>query len=313
MAVVLELAWTVPGSAAQVSTGDYVTTIVSHFPEGTSFPGAGGARISPDGRYVAFGGDSLIVSPGLFIRDLLTAETSLITLTPGGLPIEGTATPGSFSRDSRYFVFMSGDPSLITEPHNAKLHIYVYDLVAGTNTLVSRANDQSLANNHCQLYSKKSISADGRYVVFLSRSTNLAPDDTNGKDDVFVRDLVSLTTTRVSVSSSGAQASDWSVQPSISNDGRFVTFHSRATELVSGAGGSYSSIFLHDRATGSTEWISRSTAGLAPNGASTSAVISGNGNYIVYSSVASNLVAGDTNGKLDVFRYEQDSSHDGTH
>ncbi len=79
-----------------------------------------------------------------------------------------------------------------------------------------------------------SISGDGRYVVFRSRAGNLVVGDTNGSDDIFVRDTVNATTTRVSVDSAGAEGSSNSFDPSISGDGRYVAFASRAGNLVAG-------------------------------------------------------------------------------
>jgi Tol biopolymer transport system component len=154
------------------------------------------------------------------------------------------------------------------------------------------------------------LSADGRYVAFASEATNLVPGDTNGYVDVFVRDRVKGTTTRVSVSSSGAQGNGFSSAPSISADGRYVTFASYASNLTSGdknsaTGGS--DVFLHDMKTGKTVIVSKSYKGTSSNGESDFPQISGNGRYVVFDSIAVNLVKGDKNTFGDVFVWDRKS------
>jgi hypothetical protein len=89
------------------------------------------------------------------------------------------------------------------------------------------------------------ISANGRYAAFQSFATNLVPGDTNGIDDVFVHDMQSGTTIRVSVDSNGIQANNLSVSPFISADGQYTVFQSFATNLVSGDTNGYADIFIH--------------------------------------------------------------------
>ena len=94
---------------------------------------------------------------------------------------------------------------------------------------------------------RPSVSADGRYVAFHSQASNLVPGDTNGTADVFVRDIVTGITTRVSVDSAGSQADGDSWEPSISADGRYVAFYSGASNLVSGDTYGLTDVFVHDR------------------------------------------------------------------
>jgi archaellum component FlaF (FlaF/FlaG flagellin family) len=116
--------------------------------------------------------------------------------------------------------------------------VFVRDIVAGTTTRVSVASDGAQANGSCY---EPSISADGRYVAFESLASNLVPGDTNAVPgdpwtglDVFVRDTVAGTTTRVSVASDGTEANGDTGEPSISGDGRYVAFESWASNLVPG-------------------------------------------------------------------------------
>jgi Tol biopolymer transport system component len=153
-----------------------------------------------------------------------------------------------------------------------------------------------------------SLSADGRYLAFASEATNLVPGDTNGFVDVFVRDRVKGTTARVSVSSSGAQGNGFSSAPSISADGRYVTFASYSSNLTSGdknAATGGSDVFLYDRKTGKTVMVSKSYKGGSSNSESDFPQISGNGRYVVFDSIATNLVKGDKNTFGDVFVWDR--------
>lgn len=145
------------------------------------------------------------------------------------------------------------------------------------------------------------ISGDGRYVAFQSAASNLVSGDTNGRTDVFVRDLQTGQTQRMSVSSSGAQGTGNSGYPDLSDDGRYVIFISRARNLASGDTNVFDDLFVHDRTTGATSRLTRGVGGAQINGNTISPEISGNGQVIVFGSEASNLVSGDTNRVADVF------------
>jgi Tol biopolymer transport system component len=149
--------------------------------------------------------------------------------------------------------------------------------------------------------SQSEMSADGRYVAFVSGSRTLAPGDTNGQPDVYLRDRVAGTTTRVSVSSSGDQGNGRSDGPSISRDGRFVAFFSYASTLVSGDTNGKPDVFLRDVVAGTTRRVSVSSGGQQGNGDSSFASVSDDGRLVAFQSVASNLVNGDGNGVYDVF------------
>jgi Tol biopolymer transport system component len=146
------------------------------------------------------------------------------------------------------------------------------------------------------------ISADGRFLAFDSHASNLVTGDTNERNDVFVRDRTSGTTTRVSVRTGGEQSNEASYLRAISADGRFVVFSSYASNLVAGdtAGCNgerltCSDVFVRDRMSGKTTRASMGSGGKQANGDSGEAAISADGRFVVFSSYASNLVAGDTN------------------
>ncbi len=190
----------------------------------------------------------------------------------------------------------------------------VFAVVAGVALLssgcayVARAsvNGSGLAGNGASYTG--ALSGDGRDVAFASAASDLVSGDTNGSSDVFVRDLNSNGTERVSVDSSGTQADGASGgegrPPTISPDGRFVAFGSDAANLVSGDTNGRSDVFVRDRQTATTERVSVATGGNEGNdssGASGPVAVSTDGRFVAFASDASNLVSGDTNGRSDVF------------
>ncbi|MCA9956309.1 MAG: hypothetical protein KC434_16385, partial [Anaerolineales bacterium] len=174
-------------------------------------------------------------------------------------------------------------------------------------------------NGHLAESYQPALAGNGRFVTFYSYATNLVPDDTNLTLDVFVRDRDTdadgifdepgaVLTERVSVSSSGGQSNGGSGWGSMTADGRFVTFYSYATNLISGVNGAQQQIFLHDRQTGETIRLSETSSGDNPNNNSNGSMIAADGNVVAFTSLASNLVDGDTNGTYDVFLYDPTAS-----
>lgn len=161
---------------------------------------------------------------------------------------------------------------------------------------VTDAPDGTPANG---FHSKPALSGNGRCVVFESTASNLVAGDTNDVADIFVFDSATRTTTRESVGGGGAQANGASSQPVISDDCRFVVFESAATNLAAGA--NTKQIYLRDRSAGSTTLVSVSSTGAPANAEATYPAISGDGRVVSFTSTASNLVAGDTNGYDDIF------------
>jgi Tol biopolymer transport system component len=148
---------------------------------------------------------------------------------------------------------------------------------------------------------KASISADGRFVAFGSHATNLVSGDTNGVEDVFVRDRKLNKTTRVSIGTGGTQGDSASYSPSISADGRSVTFASDATNLAPGDTNAHTDVFVRDRKLHRTRRVSLNTHGTQGNDSSYSPSISADGLSVAFVSDATNLVSGDTNARTDVF------------
>jgi Tol biopolymer transport system component len=148
------------------------------------------------------------------------------------------------------------------------------------------------------------ISGDGRFVAFSSSASNLVPGDTNDTQDVFVHDRQTGSTTRVSVGPGGVQADGGSGGPAISADGRFVAFTSTATNLVPNDDGQ-ADVFVHDRQTATTTRVSVGTGGVQGDMESGNASISADGRWVAFDSLATNLVADDTNAQQDVFVHDR--------
>ena len=172
--------------------------------------------------------------------------------------------------------------------------------LAATLERVSVASDRTQGNSFS---SDPAITPDGRFVAFDSSASNLVPGDTNGFPDVFVHDRLTGITTRASVGPNGVQGNSSSRAPSISADGRFVAFYSSATNLAAGVTSVLSQVYVRDRQLGITMLVSASSGGSPGNNSSfsTNTAISADGRFVTFNSAATNLVAGDTNAKTDVF------------
>lgn len=146
-----------------------------------------------------------------------------------------------------------------------------------------------------------STSADGRFIAFHSAANNLIPGDTNNKQDIFVFDREMKTMQRISITSDGEQANDYSLRPSISGDGRFVAFMSYANNLVDHDHNHQLDVFIHDRQDKTTELVSISTDGKAGNTKSMNPTISSDGRFVAFVSFSNNLIDEDINENPDIF------------
>jgi Putative Ig domain/Fibronectin type III domain/WD40-like Beta Propeller Repeat len=288
------------------------TTRVSIATDGTQGNGYSCcSAISADGRYVAFRSDASNLVAGdtngfgdEFVRDTTTGATTRVSVATDGTQANEHSHGSALSADGRYVSFASMASNLVAGDTNAASDVFVRDQVAGTTTRVSVASDGTQGNGSSGS-GGSAISANGRYVAFVSYASNLVAGDTNGSPDVFVHDMVTGATTRVSVASDGTQANDysWNV-PAISADGRYVAFYSSASNLVVGDTNNSTDVFVHDTVAGTTTRVSTATGGTQANNNSRSVAISADGNYVAFASDASNLVAGDTNNATDVFMHD---------
>ena len=174
-------------------------------------------------------------------------------------------------------------------------------------SLVSGSCDGGPANGNSHL---AAVSADGQFVAFYSDGTNLVPGDTNGQPDAFIRDRASGAVELLNVSSDGQIGNHESAHPRPSGDGRYVTFHSLASNLVPGDSNERPDVFVRDRVLGTTERVSVCASdGSEANAGSGGQVITPDGRYVVFVTGASNLspldIQSDT---LDIYLHDRQTS-----
>lgn len=235
-------------------------------------------------------------------EEVASDEILRINLKEDGSESDGGSAGAAINGDGRYIAFTDFSDTLIPGDTNNDNDIFLFDRESGGIRRISVSSGGVESNNNS---SRASLSDDGRYIAYQSLATNLVAGDTNVREDIFVYDQVLGATTRVSVSSGGVQGDGHSTISSISGDGRYVAFTSVSTNLVAGDTNGVSDVFVHDRQTGQTTRVSVNSGGTEGNGASTTPQLSYDGRYVVFSSSASNLVAGDTNGASDVFVHDR--------
>lgn len=273
---------------------------------------AGGAAISDDGRYIVFAshasnlvaGDSNLAQD-VFVRDRQLGSTTRVSVDSSGNQSSSYSYAPAVSGDGRHVAFASLADNLVVGDGNGSWDVFVHDRQSGATTRESVGAGGIEADG---VSLEPDISDDGRFVAFSSSATNLVVGDSNGTDDVFVRDRQGGATTRVSRASDGTQGDQYSLYPSLSTDGRFVAFWSTADNLVTGDSNGFDDTFVHDRQAGITTRVSVSGAGAQGNAESELPRISGDGRFVVFDSLATQLVAGDRNGGRDVFVHDRQLS-----
>lgn len=267
-----------------------------------------GMAISTDGRYVVYTSWATNLVPNdtnnavdVFVYDRLAKTTERVNVGPGGVEANDGGSGVAISGDGNRIAFASWATNLVDDDANGATDVFVRDRAAGTTTLVSRYTGSATIEGNAAS-DEPAISADGRFVVFTSGATNLiaAGTDTNGVDDIYLRDLNSTATQRVSVSDTEAQATNSSMYATVSASGRFIAFRSNANNLVAGDTNGDADIFVRDMS-GTTIRASVSDTEAQANGASTRPAISWGGTVVAFESDASNLIDTDTNGATDVF------------
>jgi hypothetical protein len=283
----------------------------SSAPTAEAVPTASGASdypsLSSNGQFVVFESTAPDVVPNdtngtgdVFLRDRSSGAVEAVSVSNSGTLGSEYSWSGHVSPDGRFVAFTSSAGNLVLNDTNGADDVFLRDRQSGTTTRVSVSS--SGAQSTDGYAETPGLSSNGRYVVFAANGADVVAGDTNGSEDIFVRDTQAGTTTRVSLGAGGVQANGASSAPSISNDGRYVAFQSDATNLVSGDTNGEGDIFVRDRQAGTTTRVSVAPGGgQATGGTSYMSQISGDGKSVVFVSLATNVVSGDTNGKQDVF------------
>lgn len=264
-----------------------------------------GPSLSADGRLVAFtsfannmvSGDTNQL-PDIFVRDLQAGQTIRVSVGTGGVQANSMSQQADISGNGRYVVFRSWATNLTQFDTNMATDVFRHDMQTGETLLVSAAGLSNVGNGESRT---PTISFDGRWVAFESVASDLVPDDHNGKFDVFLRDMICWFTARASVSTSNVEGDDMSTQATVSDDGRFVTFFTFASNLVPDPVAINENVVTRDFWNWTTTLSSVNTPGMPANFISRAATISANGRFVAYESFGSNLVPIDTNSVLDVF------------
>ena len=273
--------------------------------DGAQPNGASGVtEFSADLRYVVLWSDASNLVPGdtngerdCFVYDRGTGQITRVSVATDGTEANRRCEAPQMSPNGRFIVFNSEATNLVAgaDANGFASDIFLHDRSNGRTTRLSvnsagiQANDQS---------AQPALSGDGRFVAFWSWANNLVPGDTNIAPDIFLRDIEFESTIRVSVSSSGGQGDELSRYPSISTNGRWIAFASRATNLVDATemgdrDHTQEDIYLHDRATGETTRISEHPDGTPFDGDSYQPALSSDGQTVMYRTRGWNIVAGD--------------------
>jgi len=294
-------------------TGD--VELASLAADGTQGDGSSSLpSVSDDGQLIAFESLATNLVPGdtngtldVFVKDMTSGALERVSLTWLGTESTGNAFAGIISGDGRYVAFQSsaGDLTGGTDTLGF-IDVFVRDRQLGTTKLASPASGGGFANGNSLV---SDLSRNGRWVVYRSVADDHVGLDTNSQQDVFRYDLQTGSTVRVSLGPQllpglWAQGDGDSSGGAVSDDGATVAFDSFATNLDSNDTNGAFDVFVRDLQTGTTTLVSRGPGGVSASGSSNSASLSGDGNTVVFASLASDLVGNDTNGQRDVFAYD---------
>ncbi len=227
-------------------------------------------------------------------------NTARESVDSSGIQANGRSGTPSISADGRFVAFESDAANLVPGDGNHSRDVFVHDRRTGITTLASVDSSGGQADSNS--YSP-AISADGRYVAFVSGATNLVPGDANRHADVFVRDLMADQTVRVSVGDFGIEGNGDSFDPAISADGRYVAFASHAYNLVSQDWNQSPDVFVHDCLSGTTQLVSVSSSGFLDYGGSSHPSLSADGRFVAFASRA-RLVPNDHFDNSDIYTHD---------
>ncbi|TMC01639.1 MAG: hypothetical protein E6J35_10425 [Chloroflexi bacterium] len=257
---------------------------------GTVLPGV----ISANGRYVVFTSTATnlagVSGANVYRHDRTAGTTVLVTVAKTGLPSVAGGFGPTVSADGRFVGFASAGNDLVDGDTNGAVDVFLRDMVAGTTTMVSATQTGAPGDLSSGLTSSSGaheISDDGRYVAFTSNATNLVPTPNNGKQQVYVKDMLTGVVTRASVDASNAAGNDTSSVPALSGNGRVVAFVSQAANFSLVSTSHTGQLFVRDLETATTTLESVTSAGTPTLSRPASApALSFDGRYLAFESQA---------------------------
>jgi len=275
-----------------------------HEGDGASYDPPG---VSADARFVAFVSSATNLVPGdangvddVFIKDRRTGKLTMVSSaadsTPGNAASYGSP---SLSANGRFVAFRSDASNLVPNDTNKVSDVFIKDVQTGAIERASTAADGTQGDK--LVVHGTAISGDGRYVVFPSSATNLVPGDTNASVDMFVKDRQTGAIIRANTSATGAQTTSYTLMPTITADGTKVAFVAWGDTLIPGDTEDTPDVFVKDLRTGAITRVNTSSDGTVSESEPYAPVISADGRWVAFSSLASNLVRHDTNNVDDVF------------
>ncbi|MET9913771.1 hypothetical protein ABZZ74_44730 [Streptomyces sp. NPDC006476] len=228
--------------------------------------------------------------------------TVLVSVGLGGRPANGPSERASISADGRLVVFTSHASNLVRGDRNDCTDVFLRDLDRGTTVRVDRGWDGTESDGCTGI--DPIISADGRYAVYSADSTNLVRGVRDGRSHIYRTDLRTGATVLASAAADGTPGNGDSMRPTLSADGRYVAFATAATNLVPGTPSGTWDTVVRDMNSGKVVRTSAASDGTSGNAASDGTQISADGRYVTFFSNATNLVADDTNKKVDEFLHD---------
>ena len=283
------------------------TTLVSVSTSGQPGNAASGTElsISADGRFVAFDSWASDLVTGdsngqldIFVHDRLSGVTELVSASSAGVLGNGPSAGASLSADGRFVAFSSWADNLVTGDVNGLQDVFLHDRWNGTTKRISQTN--AGIGGIGESFSPF-LSSNGLFVAYVTKANNLVTQPLDIYYYIFVSNTQTGATWHASVDSFGEHAHGDCFSPSVTHDGRFVSFSTYAYNLDPLDWNGVNDVFVHDHLTGQTTRVSLSVNGVEGNGGSVLPTLSEDGTQIAFMSSADNLVPGDQNGSDDVF------------
>ncbi len=282
-------------------------------PQGNDPNGASAwPKISADGSTIAFSSEAYNLVSGdtngvedVFVLDIESGKIERVSISSSEVQGNAASSQPAISGDGRFVAFVSSATNLFSGATSGMAEIFLFDRLTGMLQWVSRPVAGAVNDG---LSGEISISSDGNWVAFSSRSSKLVSDDTNGSRDIFLWNQSSGNLVRASVKQNGDEVIGSSYAPALDADGRYLAFRSHADNIIPGDSNGNGDILRRDRLTGEILLVSLSSSGAQANGQSAEPAISADGRFIAFLSFADNLIPGDGNESTDIFLRDMQGS-----